>query len=684
MADPRKLTTIMAVDVAGYSRASETDEAAAREALVRLRTVLDDVANKNEGRIFNSAGDGFMLEFTSAVRGLAAAQYLLNTVREQALARVRVGLHLGDVMIADNGDLLGHGVNVAARLMQMAEPNSAVISQAVATQMHQGEGPALRPLGRVQLDKMSERIAVYALAAPGTHFSGVTRRQRRGVVLAIGAIAAALMLGAASFAVWRTLPGGAHQEAPRLAVLHFDNIGDIQSYFAEGLADEFISEASQVDGLDVIARASSFSLTGDRATPANAARELGATVVLTGSVRRTGNSLRVYTALAEAPSGRQIWTQTFERPVAASDALQRDIAVNVARAVGVRLTEKSARRIDPEAYEFYVHGLDLWNERIGYHLTETRDLFRAATLKDENFARAWAWLARTEVEAAQYESPSRSPGHPPTSQTFAAALSYADRAIALDPAPALPYEAREAVYSYLGDWRAAEAAGRDLDAHGGGPHELYGPTGQNRAATNSLRRASVLDPLNDRTFAALAWNCALIHDWDCADQASARSLELNEGQQFAVWVRFLSELRSGDRDAARRTLGAYPLAWRRFTAETPSYSHHYLASLLGDEPREPSSILTLAYQRHAIALDDAVRMLAQQGYTREAAGLLTHWGPSDRVFLYELYEPGLEVLRQTPEFWAVMEREGVTRYWRESGHHPDFCSVEPICGQHLN
>lgn len=667
----------MGVDVAGYSRASERDETAATEAVTRLRSVLGEVAGAHNGRIFNSAGDGFMLEFASAVEGVAAAQWLLALVRERALPRVRVGLHLGDVIVAADGDLLGHGVNVAARLMQMAEPNTAVISQAVASQLHQGSA-ALRPLGRVQLDKMSERLEVFALAEPGTRFASVGRRQRRGVVLTVG-----VLVIAALFLAWKLLPAQAPDQTPRLAVLRFDNVGATQSYFSEGLADEFIAEASHVDGLDVIARASSFSLTGAGATPENAAHSLGATIVLTGSVRRSGDSLRVHAALAEAPSGRQIWTQTFERPLGDADQLQRDIAVNVARAVGLRLAEKYARRVDPEAYELYLHGLDVANARIGYNQAQSRDLFRAAALKDPHFARAWAWLARTEVEAAQYENPQRPANGVLTAAAFAPAMDYINRAIALDPSSPMPYEARETAFSYLGDWRSADAAARALDAHGGGLDALYMPTGQNRAAVASLRRATVLDPLNDRLFALLAWSCSAIHDWSCADEASARALDLNEGQQFAILNRFMAQLRSGDRAAARRTLNSYPPAWRRVHSETPFYTRHFLETLLGDAPRDPPALWLDAYAQHRLPLDDAIRMLAQSGYSHEAAALLNHWGPADRVFLYELFEPGLEALRRTPEFWSAMQREGLVTYWRESGHAPDFCATEPVCSSHL-
>ncbi len=169
----------MAVDVAGYSAAAEVDDRGAAEAVARVRATIDEAIAPNNGRIFNTAGDGFMIELPAASSGVAAAQALLTLVRERALARLRIGVHLGDVMAAPNGDLLGHGINVAARLMQMAGPNAAVVSQAVQTQLRQAAAVQLRPPGRVQFDKMSERVEVFAIADKDTRFSRIAWRRSR-------------------------------------------------------------------------------------------------------------------------------------------------------------------------------------------------------------------------------------------------------------------------------------------------------------------------------------------------------------------------------------------------------------------------------------------------------------------------------------------------------------------------
>ncbi len=180
MTDIRKLATILSIDVVGYSRSAENDESAAVADVRRLRSAVSDIVAPFGGRIFNTAGDGFMVEFSAASSGVQAALALLSESQSGArpLPRIRVGLHLGEVVVEDNGDLLGHGVNVAARLQAQAEAGSALVSETVRAQLRSVEEISFTPQGRVQLDKMSERLAVYALSPGRAPLLGKIARRR--------------------------------------------------------------------------------------------------------------------------------------------------------------------------------------------------------------------------------------------------------------------------------------------------------------------------------------------------------------------------------------------------------------------------------------------------------------------------------------------------------------------------
>jgi TolB-like protein/class 3 adenylate cyclase len=676
MPEARKLATIMAIDVAGYSHAAEVDDGAAAEAVVRLRAAIDEAIAPHGGRVFSTAGDGFMVEFPAAASGVASAQALLAAVRERALPRVRLGLHLGDVIVEPNGDLLGHGVNVAARLMQMAEPNTAVLSQAVQTQLRQAADVQLKSLGRVQLDKMSERIEVFALAPRGAHFGRVAWRRWRPVLSGALALAALVAVG---IVAWQGLHQRGAPATPRLAVLHLETLGDTEPYFAEGLADELIEEASRIPGLDVTARASSFALTGARATPANAARELGATLVLTGSVRRTPDAIRVNAQLAEAPGGRIIWDQSFIRPSADVFALQRDVAIEVARAAGLRLDLTQQAQVDPEAFALYLRGRDSYLRRTNARVSEARDFFRAATLRAPNFAEALAWLSWTDVLVVERETYDTGGGHALSPQMFAEALRHADRAIALNPSLYIAYQTRESVFADLGRWREADEASNAVETRGGRPFRARALMGRARALLPALRRFAELNPLDAGDIGAVSYACLSIADYTCAEQAARRALELSPQDNHAADYLFIVQAVQHDGAGARQTLREHAAALQADFVADPILNRRILESLLSDTPQVPTQELVAAFNSDAAHLDDVIWILAFTGRVREAAALLPQWSAADRQYLNELYEPILAPLRRTPEFWAVMEREGLTAYWRASGHWPDFCDREPVC-----
>lgn len=155
----RRLATIVAVDVAGYSARTEIDEAKTAAEVAALRAIVDAIAQAHDGRIFNTAGDGFMLEFGSSMAAIEAAGDLVA----QCEPKVRVGVHLGDVAVQRNGDLLGHGVNVAARLMALAEPGAMLVSADVYRTIHGPLAQSLRSQGTRKLPKMAETVEVFAL-----------------------------------------------------------------------------------------------------------------------------------------------------------------------------------------------------------------------------------------------------------------------------------------------------------------------------------------------------------------------------------------------------------------------------------------------------------------------------------------------------------------------------------------
>lgn len=460
---PKKLATIMAVDLAGYSALAETDERAAIEAVERVRAELAAAAAREGGRIFNTAGDGFMLEFASVSGALAAAEQVCaaNDCR-----KVRIGLHLGDVMVTATGDMLGHGVNVAARLQQMAKPGVVLVSVDIRRAVRGALANRLHAHGSLKLNKMAETIETFTL--------GVATR-----AFTTGATAAPA------------------EAAPVLAVLPFDNENEgVQlDFFADGVADEIMLILMRQSALKVIGRTSAFQFRGRDKSAAAAA--LRASHVLDGAVRRTKTKVRVNTQLIEAGSGVALWSQRYDRNLVDAFEVQDDIAAEVARALSHALTH-SARQIaavDPAAYDLYLRARRTWLTLSDVEEEQAETLLEKCVARAPEFASAWADLA--SVRAFLLPRDRDVIGEP----QHQAALDAADRALALDPdhpralaALALLKPAFGAYSEKIALTRGAlDLTPNDPELHVAHSTWLYG-VGRVREALDALEIAVQLDP----------------------------------------------------------------------------------------------------------------------------------------------------------------------------------------------
>ena len=351
----RKLATIVALDVAGYSARTEADEAGTTAEVAALRPVIEGIATARGGRVFNTAGDGFMLEFASSLAAVEAAIELAA----ECQPKVRVGVHLGDVVVQPNGDLLGHGVNVAARLMARASPGAALVSADVYRTIRGPLAEQLRSRGRLKLDKMAETIEAFALGDAGP------------------------VAGAAAVAT-------EHAE-PLLAVLPFDNLSEDREmqFFSDGVSEEIIQRLSRGTHLKVIGRTSSFQFRGDK--KAAAAGTLRCSHVLDGSIRRAAGRVRIAAHLVEAASQTTLWSDRYDRNLDDTFAMQDEISEAIAAALHQTFTSFSTKAIEPAVYDLYLRASPQ-----SYAPEEFRtavELLEVATQRAPDFAEAWGRLA---------------------------------------------------------------------------------------------------------------------------------------------------------------------------------------------------------------------------------------------------------------------------------------------------
>ncbi len=378
----RRLAAILAADVAGYSRLMGADEEGTLETLNLYRGVMTQLIEEHQGRVVATAGDSLLAEFGSpvqAVRAAVAVQRALERrnadLDEARRMRFRIGINLGDVMV-QGGDLLGDGVNIAARLEQIGEPGGILVSGTVWEQI---EGKVSFPCSY-----RGEQTAKNIARPVRTYRVGWDQPEMLAVEPGSSPAAPAL-------------PG-----KPSIAVLPFTNMGSDpdQEYFADGICEDIITALSKSRWLFVIARNTSFVYKGKAVDIKQVGRELGVRYVLEGSVRKAGNRVRITAQLIEAATGAHLWSERYDRDLADAFAVQDEISESVVGAIEPELLQverqRAARRNEDGmgAWDHYMRGMwQFYRFEAGARNAAERLMRRAIEL-DPNFAQGHIGLSR--------------------------------------------------------------------------------------------------------------------------------------------------------------------------------------------------------------------------------------------------------------------------------------------------
>jgi adenylate cyclase len=479
VSESRRLAAILAADVVGFSRMANADEDRTLARLRTLRSELIDpsVASQN-GRVFKRTGDGALIEFRSVVEAVRCAITVQNAMTERNAGMptdqridFRIGIHLGDVVEESDGDLMGDGVNIAARLEGIAAPGAICLSEDAYRQVKGRLDHAVTDLGPTQLKNIAEPIRAYSLEvgklaqakpAPETKRPEPKKRSARAPLAAgIAGLLVVIALG-----VWYFLfayrsttvttnppaPVASNAAAPAeaahlsIVVLPFSNLSNDpnQDYFADGVSENLTTELSRIRNSFVIARNTAFTFKGKNVDAKEIGKELAVRYVLEGSVQRDQNRVRINAQLIDAQSGAHLWADHFEEDIADLFKLQDQVVARLTNALGFQLVkaeaDKSARSRNPDSVDLTMRGkvlvysLSLTNES---NLT-AQGFFGQALKLDPNNADALAG------EAWSYTGDKAFGWTKADIDYDAKILGQADRSIALDPDNVLAYQAKAA------------------------------------------------------------------------------------------------------------------------------------------------------------------------------------------------------------------------------------------------
>ena len=499
----RRLAAILTADVVGYGGLMSEDEADTLDRVLRLRQeLIEPAVAAHEGRIVKPMGDGLLAEFVSAVEAVSCAVKIQRALAEPESdsgappLQLRIGVNLGDVL-DEGGDIHGDGVNIAARMEGLADPGGICITRTVLGQVRSQVDVAFEDLGEIEVKNIPQPVHVYRVlldpnaASREALAAGEKPWYRQWQALALGVAAIAFL---ASAGLWLFARGPVIDPAspermafplpdkPSIAILPFDNLSDdpSQQHFADGMTDDLITDLSKVAGLFVIARNSTFAYQGQATTIRQVAEDLGVRYVVEGSVRRTGDEVRVDAQLIDATTGGHVWAERFDGDVADIFGVQDNFVRQIVAALAVKLAPREAQQIAQGRTE----NVEAW----------------------EAFQKGWELYLSFNAE------------------DNAKAIPHLEKAIELDPEYGLAYAALSLVYYRAADWAWAQQPTTSfLDSWALGQSYLEQamlyPTslahvvkamdhvwyGRADAAFNEALRAVVLDRNDPEAHLALAW-----------------------------------------------------------------------------------------------------------------------------------------------------------------------------------
>jgi adenylate cyclase len=462
VAENRKLAAILVSDVVGYSRLAGSDEDRTLARLRALRSdLIDPIIAVHNGRVVKRTGDGAIVEFRSVVDAVRCAVEVQNGMVERNAGlppgrriQFRIGIHLGDVVEESDGDLMGDGVNIAARLEGIAAPGTICLSEQAYWQVKSRLDLVVSDLGSTKLKNIAEPVHVYSLEVGKTALAKATKpavpKQRSIIVpLAAGIVALIVVAGGAWYFLGANRPAIVTANTPAvrtdaahlsIVVLPFTNLsGDpSQDYFADGITENLTTDLSRIRNSFVIARNTAFTFKGKNIDSREISRDLGVRYVLEGSVQHDQNRVRVNAQLIDGATGAHLWADRFEESITDLFKLQDQVVARLANTLGYELVKAEAQRgahsTNPDAIDLTMRGwAALWQPITNESITSARDYFERALKLDPQYAEAMVGLAYARARTRFYGW-STSAEYAPLAQ-----MDLITKATALNPGYAFAY-----------------------------------------------------------------------------------------------------------------------------------------------------------------------------------------------------------------------------------------------------
>jgi adenylate cyclase len=477
MSRNRQLVAIMFTDIQGYTAMMQHDEGIAIKIRERHRKIFNNTTKKFNGKILQYFGDGTLSIFTSTIDAVKCAIEMQKGFQEEPVIPVRIGIHSGDI-IHSNEEIIGDGVNVASRIESLAVPGSIFISDKVYDEIKNQSSIETQPLKTFELKNVDRPIQVFAISNKGLVFPNLDeinddsidsksklkkekrkkakKKKENSFRWLIFTLTGLIFIAAGYFLIPKLFNAGKTLEIPdkSIAVLAFKNMSNdpSQEYFSDGLSEEILNSLVKLEGLKVAGRTSSFSFKGENTDIKDIGEKLNVSMVLEGSVRKSGNNIRINVQLIKTADGYNIWTEQFDFEFDDIFVVQEEIASKIAKMLRLTIREEIKSKpptLNMEAYENYNKGRYLLSQ--DFEGTKMAlEFFEKAIEGDPEFALAYAAKADAMLDGIFY-------GLYDWNETFPEIIRLAFKSISLDEDIAYGHKILAYVHlMYFWDWETAK------------------------------------------------------------------------------------------------------------------------------------------------------------------------------------------------------------------------------------
>ncbi|MFN0158882.1 MAG: protein kinase domain-containing protein, partial [Bacteroidota bacterium] len=551
----RKLVAIMFTNMVGYSAMTQKNESLALDLLEEHRILLRSLFPKYDGREIETVGDAFFVEFSSALEAVRCAVDIQTSLQSRnkdvdpgMKIRLRIGIHLGDVVYR-GPNVLGDGVNIAARLEPLAEPEGICISEDVARQVQNKLDMHLRKLDKKSLKNIQLPVEIYSVQLPwmpkppereptssvanaASNKQPTLKGSKLTWIVASGLVA----LFTAVVILYFFKPKSESANSRTIAVLPFDNVGGKaeEEWFSDGMTDDILTQLGKIAALKVISRTTMMQYKRTTKATPEIGKELNAGVVLNGSVRRAADQVRITAQLIDANADKAMWSDSYDREFTKIFAIQSEVAMEIAKMLEATISPDETKSLERkptdnlEAYELYLKGRYYWNQRRPDKLNKGIEYFKQAIAKDSNYALAYAGLADSYTILGNYNL------FPPQ-QTYPKAKAAALKAVSIDSSLAEAHASLGfAKMNYDWDWAAAEKELKraiEINPNYATARSWYAflltVMGRFKEATQVRKKALELDPLSPVINADIGLTLYFERRYDEAIEQFNKTLEID-------------------------------------------------------------------------------------------------------------------------------------------------------------